>query len=53
MKKNPGIVSDNPFKMPKVSRSDLSKNTVKPPIKGGRLTVVNSVPKGKVSGRKR
>lgn len=44
MAKNPGIVSDNPFKAPSVSRSDMTKNTVNVPIKGG-IKVVNSIPK--------
>lgn len=51
MEKSPGLVSDNWPNAPSVSRKDLTKNTVKPPVKGGRLTVVNSVPKSKVKGR--
>lgn len=48
--KNPGIVSDTPFKQTSVTRSDLSKSSVSVPVKGG-MKVVNTVSKDSLKRR--
>ena len=50
MSKNPGVVSDTPFKQPSVTRADLSKSTVTAPVKGG-MKVVNTVSKDSLKNR--
>lgn len=51
--KNPGVVSDTPFKYPSVSRSDVlkspSSNSL--PIKGG-ITIAGKITKSEVKGQR-